>query len=108
MNDTLVQKWNQIRNDSQKLGQLTVKDFDRAKGNVEDFVELAQKKYGYTRAQAEHEVDRFLDNYDRGVYAVAHRLPGHMDTKVMHHPWAAIATALGLGLVVGFLAKPSH
>ena len=39
-------------------GKLTDDDLDQAAGNAEQIVGLLQQKYGYTREQAEAEVNR--------------------------------------------------
>ncbi len=107
-NEAVMNKLNQVRSGSQRLGQLTADDFDEAKKNVADFVALAQTKYGYTKDQAEQEVGRYLDNYDRSLNQFARCLPGDVDRKVMRRPWLALTTAIGLGFLAGFLMKPGR
>ena len=104
--DTLVGKWSQFRNDSKReWSKLTDEDLDQIKGNAERLVGMVQEKYGFTRDQAKQEVTRSMDSHDSRAYRVARRIPGDMDHHVRQHPWTAIATAIGLGIALGFLAK---
>lgn len=107
--DALAGRWDQVRSDSKRQwSKLTDEDFDRIKGNVEELVNLVQRKYDYTSDQARQEVSRFMKSHNGKVYQMARRLPGDVDNEVRQHPWAALATAIGLGIVLGFLVKPSH
>jgi len=107
--DTFTSRWKQIRSDSQReWNKLTDEDLDQVKGNVEDLVSLVQQKYDYTKDQARQEVTRFMDSHDGKAVQIARRLPSNMNTEVRLHPWAAVATAIGLGIVLGFLFKPGQ
>jgi hypothetical protein len=53
--------WKELRNPArQRWLALTARDIDRIDGHVDVLVELLQEKYGYPAAQAETEVNRFL------------------------------------------------
>jgi uncharacterized protein YjbJ (UPF0337 family) len=107
--DTLANRWDYMRSDSKRRwSKLTDDDLDRIRGNVEDLISLVQKKYNYTRDKAEHDVTRFMKSHNGRAYQIARRLPNDMDLEVRRHPWAAVATAVGLGIAVGFLVKPGH
>ena len=107
--DVLAGKWNQVRGDLQRWwGKLSEDDIEQLKGNVDRLAGLVQEKYGYTRERAEQEVDRFLDQYNRNVYAIVRNVPGNVRQTVARYPWAAVATGLGLAFVVGLLLKPNR
>jgi uncharacterized protein YjbJ (UPF0337 family) len=64
--DTLRGKWKQMRGELKKWwGDLTDDDLDRIDGERDQLIGRLQERYGYTRAQAETEVDRRLGDYDR-------------------------------------------
>lgn len=59
--DVMVGKWKQVRGKAkQTWGKLTDNDLDRITGRFDELAGLIQERYGYTREQAEKEVDRFL------------------------------------------------
>lgn len=63
--DILQGQWKQIRGEAKAWwGKLTDNDLDRAAGKFDVLVGLLQEKYGYTRQQATHEVDRNVTNYE--------------------------------------------
>ena len=58
-NDIFAGKWKQIRGDAKVWwGKLTDDDLDKIEGNYEKLVGLLQEKYGYTREQAEKELEK--------------------------------------------------
>ncbi len=62
--DVLQGQWRQMRGQMKTWwGKLTDNDLDRAQGNMDKLVGLLQEKYGYTRAQAETEVNRRMNEY---------------------------------------------
>jgi uncharacterized protein YjbJ (UPF0337 family) len=62
--DILEGKWKQLKgNVQQKWGELTNDDLDRIEGRYEELVGLVQEKYGRTRADAEKEVQEFVDSF---------------------------------------------
>lgn len=107
--DRLVGKWDRFGSDARRTwDRLTDEELDQIKGNMGQLVGLVQQKYDYTKDQAQQEVTRFMDSHNGKAYQIARRLPGDMDHEVKRHPWAAVATALGLGMALGFLVKPGH
>lgn len=60
--DILEGKWKQARGMvKQWWGKLTDNDLERINGRVDELTGIVQERYGYTREQAEMEVERFLD-----------------------------------------------
>jgi hypothetical protein len=105
----LTSKRNQARNHSrQREGGLTTEASEMVRENVEQLVSRLQARYGYTREKAELEAGRLLDRYDHRVYEMVRKLPGDIVPKVIRYPWATIATVLGLGLLVGFIVRPTN
>jgi ElaB/YqjD/DUF883 family membrane-anchored ribosome-binding protein len=107
--DTFTGRWDQLREDvKRQWSRLTDDDLDQIKGNLEALVRLVQEKYEYTTEEAQREVTRFLDDHNGRTTQMVRRIPSDMDHEVRQHPWAAIATAIGLGIVLGFLVRPGH
>ena len=71
--DILAGKWKQMRGEVKTWwGNLTDDDFERIGGQKDKLVGLIQERYGYTREQAEQEVERRLQEYgDKTGGAVA-------------------------------------
>ena len=62
--DILSGKWKQMRGELKTWwGKLTDDDVDRISGQKDKLVGLIQERYGYTREQAEQEVERRLQEY---------------------------------------------
>jgi uncharacterized protein YjbJ (UPF0337 family) len=56
--DVFAGKWKQVRGQVKEWwGQLTDDELDQVEGNQDKLVGLLQEKYGYTREQAEQEVE---------------------------------------------------
>ncbi len=63
-NDVLQGQWKQVRGQMKDWwGKLTDNDLDRVEGNYDKLVGLLQEKYGYTKAQAEAEINRRTNDY---------------------------------------------
>jgi uncharacterized protein YjbJ (UPF0337 family) len=71
--DILAGKWKQMRGELKIWwGKLTDDDVDRIGGQKDKLIGLLQERYGYTREQAEQEIERRLQEYgDKTVGAVA-------------------------------------
>ena len=71
--DILAGKWKQMRGEIKTWwGKLTDDDFERIGGQKDKLVGLIQERYGYTREQAEQEIERRLQEYgDKTGGAVA-------------------------------------
>ena len=107
--ETVTSKLDEIRNHSRHLwNQRSDEGRTRLAASVDRLADQMQKRYHISRDKAELAVSRFLDQYDNKVYEVVHSLPGDLDRRVIRYPWATIATMLGLGLLVGFIIKPSR
>jgi uncharacterized protein YjbJ (UPF0337 family) len=60
--DLLAGKWKQLKGKAQaKWGDVTGDDWDSIEGRREQIVGLVQARYGHARAEAEKEVDDWLD-----------------------------------------------
>jgi uncharacterized protein YjbJ (UPF0337 family) len=57
--DTFAGRWKQVRGKAKEWwGQLTDDELDRIEGKKDQLVGALQAKYGYTKDQAEAEIDR--------------------------------------------------
>ncbi len=64
--DILKGKWMQVRGEAKKIwGKITDDEMDQIEGNVEKLIGKLQEKYGYTREQAEKEIDSFSKKIDQ-------------------------------------------
>jgi uncharacterized protein YjbJ (UPF0337 family) len=64
--DVLKGKWKQMRGQVKKWwGDLTDDDLDRIEGERDKLIGRLQERYGYTRENAEAEVDRRFSEYER-------------------------------------------
>jgi uncharacterized protein YjbJ (UPF0337 family) len=64
--DILKGKWKEIKGDIKvKWGKLTDDDLTEIEGNMEKFVGILQKRYGYSRDEAEREYNEFMDRYEK-------------------------------------------
>ena len=64
--DILKGKWMQLRGDVRKWwGKMTDDDVDQIQGDMERFLGKLQQRYGYTREQAERELNEFLSLPDK-------------------------------------------
>jgi uncharacterized protein YjbJ (UPF0337 family) len=70
--DVLAGRWKEMRGTLKSWwGNLTDNDFDWVGGQKDRLVGLVQEKYGYSRDQAQDEVDRRLRDYDTTLGATA-------------------------------------
>ncbi len=68
--DVFVGKWKQMRGDAKVWwGKLTDDDLDKVAGRLEMFIGLLQEKYGYSRAQAEREIEQHMSALDAKLNA---------------------------------------
>lgn len=64
MSDILSGMWKQLRgNVKQTWGKLTDDDLAQIDGQRDQLVGKLQERYGYSKAQASDQVDRFLSKY---------------------------------------------
>lgn len=62
--DILQGKWKQLKGEvKQRWADLTDDDLTRIEGESDKLLGILQEKYGYSREQAEEEVDQFLNIY---------------------------------------------
>ena len=63
--DVLEGKWKQLRGAIKETwGDLTDDELDQISGRYDKFVGKLQERYGYTREEAENELDEFLVGID--------------------------------------------
>ena len=63
--DIFAGKWTQVRGEAKVWwGKLTDDDLDKVAGRFEMFIGLLQEKYGYSRAQAEQEIEQHMQAFD--------------------------------------------
>ena len=63
--DILKGQWKQIKGSVQKnWGKLTNDEVDQIQGDSNKLIGKLQEKYGYTRSQAESEVNKFLNKHN--------------------------------------------
>jgi uncharacterized protein YjbJ (UPF0337 family) len=67
-NDILEGKWKQLRGRLKETwGVLTDDELDQIAGKRDRLVGKLQERYGYSRMQADEEIDRFLRDLDRDI-----------------------------------------
>lgn len=63
--DILKGRWKQMKGEIKNWwGKLTDDDLDRIEGNTEKLAGILQEHYGYTKEEAEREIDRRLREYE--------------------------------------------
>jgi uncharacterized protein YjbJ (UPF0337 family) len=66
--DVFEGKWKQVRGEAKVWwGKLTDDDLDKVAGRFEMFIGLLQEKYGYSRAQAEREIEQHVSALDANL-----------------------------------------
>ena len=66
--DIFEGKWKQIRGEAKVWwGKLTDDDLDKVEGKFDVFVGLLQEKYGYSRENAEADIEKNLDEYEAAL-----------------------------------------
>jgi len=64
--DVVKHQWQQIRRAAKQWWvDLTDEDLQHIEGDREQLLDLLQRKCGYTRQQAEWELDRRISDYER-------------------------------------------
>ncbi|MGH2536441.1 MAG: CsbD family protein [Candidatus Promineifilaceae bacterium] len=65
--DILAGKWKQLKGKAkQTWGELTDDQLDRISGRRDELIGLLQESYGYSREEAEDEVNTFLEQHLEG------------------------------------------
>ena len=66
--DILEGKWKHLRGKVQEeWGELTDDELDQINGQRDQLIGKIQEKYGYTRAEAESQVDEFLNEAEETI-----------------------------------------
>jgi uncharacterized protein YjbJ (UPF0337 family) len=69
--DMLAGKWMQIKGSiKQKWGKLTDDEVDRIEGSWDKLVGLIHEHYGVERAEAEKQLDQYLDQLEKELAEV--------------------------------------
>jgi uncharacterized protein YjbJ (UPF0337 family) len=64
--DVLKGKWKEIKGDVKaKWGKMTDDDMTEIEGNQEKLVGILQKRYGYSKDEAEREYDDFISRHGK-------------------------------------------
>lgn len=64
--DILTGKWHELKGQvRQKWGKLTDDDLGRLNGKTEELSGILQQRYGYARAQAEIEINKWMDENEK-------------------------------------------
>ncbi len=59
-------KWTEMKGDVRKwFGQLTDNDIEEVKGNRDALIGKLEQRYGWSRMQAEQELDKHMNEYER-------------------------------------------
>ncbi|MDO5630765.1 MAG: CsbD family protein [Paracoccus sp. (in: a-proteobacteria)] len=68
MNWDIIQgKWKQLKGTvREKWGELTDDEYDQIAGNKDQLAGKLQEKYGWTKNEAEKQVDDFFKDHDKG------------------------------------------
>ncbi|MFP3853235.1 MAG: CsbD family protein [Anaerolineales bacterium] len=66
--DVLKGNWKQLKGEVKKQwGKLTDDDLAKIEGNFDELVGTVQERYGYERAQAEREVEDYLERIESDI-----------------------------------------
>jgi uncharacterized protein YjbJ (UPF0337 family) len=68
--DILLGKWHELRGRvRQKWSKLSDDDLTRLSGKTEELAGILQQRYGYSKAQAEIEINKWLHDHDGSAAA---------------------------------------
>lgn len=110
MNQAILEgKYRQMRGAMQEeWGKLTDDDIRMFVGKTDRLVGKLMERYGYTREQAEDQVDQFLDRFstnrmDAAMASIRRTMPesfSDVQNKMMRttrrHPWWTVSVVVGL------------
>jgi uncharacterized protein YjbJ (UPF0337 family) len=66
--DILLGKWHELKGQvRQQWAKLTDDDVARLSGKTEELSGVLQQRYGYTKAQADTEITKWLSAHDKGA-----------------------------------------
>ena len=101
-----------IRHDATEIG----KDLDTILSDgVSQFSRAFEKVRGDARDTlagaadtVKREVGQGLNQYNAKAQELANKVPGDLAKNATKYPWVAISLGVGIGLLLGFLLKPSR
>ncbi|MEO6061885.1 MAG: CsbD family protein [Thermoflexales bacterium] len=71
--DILTGKWHELKGQvRQQWGKLTDDDLLRLSGKTEQLAGVLQQRYGYGKAQAETEINKWVSKHDTKVKSAQH------------------------------------
>jgi uncharacterized protein YjbJ (UPF0337 family) len=63
--EILIGKWHELKGKArQQWGKLTDDDITQVNGRMEELVGLLQQRYGYDKAKAKAEINRWLEEHN--------------------------------------------
>jgi uncharacterized protein YjbJ (UPF0337 family) len=66
--DILLGKWHELKGQvRQQWGKLTDDDVTQLSGKTKELAGILQQRYGYGKAQAETEINKWLSDHDKTV-----------------------------------------
>jgi uncharacterized protein YjbJ (UPF0337 family) len=106
--EIMQDRWSQMRAEAQqRWNKLTDEDFENVTGQVDKLAETVGERYGYSREQAQKEVDRFMHKYGDNIQETTKSWFGKLSDFLADNPWAAaVAGLLVFGLIVSLISRP--
>lgn len=68
----------------------------------------AKDKVAVTVRSIEQDVDQGLNDYNGKIQKFADQIPGGFSRKITRYPWVTISISLVIGLLLGFILKPTR
>jgi uncharacterized protein YjbJ (UPF0337 family) len=105
--EIMQDRWSQMRAEAQqRWNKLTDEDFENVTGQVDKLAETVGERYGYSREQAQKEVDHFMRKYGDNIQGTTTRWFGKLGDFLADNPWAAaLAGLLVFGLIVSRISR---
>ena len=75
--------------------------YEKVKGDARDTLVGAADS-------VKREVGQVLNQYKAKAQELANKVPGNLAKNAAKYPWVAISLGVGIGLLLGFLLKPSR
>lgn len=102
-------RWDEIKIKAhQYWGRVAEEELAGVAGHLGHLVDLIQEHYGYSREQAEREVEHFLKTYGSPLQGTAQQVLGDVEHTAMRYPQKAVLGAFLLGFLIGLIARPKR